>query len=246
MVAGFELVAWAVAIPLTPTPWRYLLLALVAAVTALLVPLLWRVLRNPHRLEGESLTLRFSTCSLRLGLAQISHARLYTGALPRGLAPGLMPEYRADDDTLYLLADRKGLVVLALGEPGETHLPKQGTVQFTRVVLTLDEPAAFLAALTAAGVETAIPEAAIPEAAVTGEQRQSVWATAPVAPAPGGAILLDGLSRRFGSFTAVEPISLSVAPGEVRGQQRSRQDYNHQDDDHPPAPDRRPGADQRP
>jgi hypothetical protein len=176
MVAGFELVAWAVAIPLTPTPWRYLLLALVAVVTALLVPLLSRVLRNPHRLEGDSLTLRFNTWSCRLGLPQISHASLFTGALPRGVAPGLMPEYRVDDDTLYLLADRKGLVVLVLGEPAETRLPKQGTVQFSRVVMTLDEPAAFLTALAAAGV----PATVVSEPAAAGQHRETPRVAAPL------------------------------------------------------------------
>lgn len=218
MVAGFELVAWAVAIPLLPRPWNLVLLGLVVIVSALILPELFRVTRTRHRLDHSGLTFAygknglFGTWALRLALAEISGAGLFSAALPRGLAPGLLPVYRADDDTLYLLADRKGLVVIALKQPVESRLSEQGTVQFTRLVITLDEPQAFLDAVADAGAEVEPP---MRESAAPGPALRQPRLTPPIAPTPGAAILLNGLSRRFGGFTAVHPISLSVAPGEV-------------------------------
>ncbi len=207
-----------------PRPWNWLV---VSVGMVLLGAGLWigtHILRTAHRLDELHLTLRFGKFRAVIPREAIVGARALEGSLPRGVpVPTRPPLYRPEDDTLYLVAERRGLVHLSLDRPVEARTGRQGVFQFTGIVLSLDEPARFLAALAGtpagavavaradgdrAGITPAGTDMGVRGAAAPACQASSVSATP-------DALRLEGLTRRFGDFTAVREISLSVAPGEI-------------------------------
>ncbi|HWI64200.1 MAG TPA: ABC transporter ATP-binding protein [Symbiobacteriaceae bacterium] len=173
-----------------------------AAMVALAVRLLTAPLRTAHTLDDRELRLRVGRFRAAIDRERIGGVALHAGPVPRGVAVPTRPVvYHPDTDTLYVLADKRGLVEVTLTQPGRTKTRRLGEVQFSRLVLSLDEPASFVAALGA--VAPAVAEVTAP-------------LTAPTVSASGDAVIsLDGLVRQFGDFTAVGGISLAVKPGEI-------------------------------
>ncbi|MBY6276315.1 MAG: hypothetical protein CWE10_08840 [Symbiobacterium thermophilum] len=96
-------------------------------------------------------------------------------------------------------------------------VPGQGICQFTRIVLSLDEPERFLQAVAGRRGQAHLGR---PQPAAGGEGRPGATSPAPPVvsqgPAPGGAALaLEGLVKRFGGFTAVAGVDLAVRYGEI-------------------------------
>ena len=135
----------------------------------------------------------------------ITHAGLHEGPLPRGLRPDASPQYSPAQDSLSLVLGRRGTVVLTLSEPVTSRVGRRfPRAEYTRLFLTVDEPEQFVGALGFGhGAAEGAATAALP------------LIHSPVASSAGAAIRLEGLTRRFGDFTAVGSISLTVAPGEV-------------------------------
>lgn len=207
LAASLEFIFWIVLMLVLPRPWPLVIALIIGPLTAWMLIMLTAPLRGSHRLEGDQLSLTYSAGirlrRLTFSTAQLARAERWRENPPRAATPGPFPCYIPQDDTLYLLADRNGLVSLTLTEPLGLRVHGYGPATFTRIVLSLDHPEPFLTALT--GMEQEVPEQRV----VTGS------GPAPL-PAPvGAAVVLDGLSKRFGSFEAVRSLHLQVAPGEV-------------------------------
>lgn len=215
-----ESVFWIGVAMLVPHSYRWLLLSCCFIVMLAAGGVLTRPLRTRHRLDESSLQLAMGSFRYILPRQVIARARRCTRPLPRSVSvPTLLPAYSAETDGLFLLADRRGLVELELAEPGEVRLRHVGTVQFARVMLSLDEPDAFLQALSAATEEGRL--AAEAGGATRSEDSLAEGARFSAAPLIGSdrnlpaAFQLTGLCRRFGDFPAVQNLTFSVAPGEI-------------------------------
>jgi ABC-2 type transport system ATP-binding protein len=209
-----DVVLFGVAGVVLPRPWNLVALAVGAGFVGLAVWLLTRGYRTPHLLDEGGLTLRFGRFRLAIPREAISEVSRWTEPVPRGVTAPTMPaRYHDATDTLFLLAERKGLVVVDLNRPVAGRTVRQGAFECTRVVVSLDEPEKFVAAFAGGGAAPVPTAVRAPAGMVT-------WT--PASPpgeggseGEGGAIRLEGLSRRFGDFAVVKSVSLSVAPGEV-------------------------------
>jgi ABC-2 type transport system ATP-binding protein len=197
--------------------WRWIVPgAGVLLVTVALWALTHR-LRTYHSLDAERLRLRFGRFSLDVPREAIDRVELRRDRVPgRVEVPTSPVGYEADSDTLYVLADRKGLAVVQLRQPLEAKAGRLGQVQFTRVVVSLDEPERFAAAFAGAasvdvGMQVALPVAADVAVAAAAPVASGAQGAAGAAP----ALRLDGLRKCYDDFTAVAGLHLSVAPGEV-------------------------------
>lgn len=211
LLAGVDLVGWVVALVLLPRPWGLVVGLVGLLLTGLVYWFVTAPLRTSHVLDGERLVLQMGRHRVALRREDICEAAPERAPLPRGVNPAGI-SYRSHTDTLYVLADQRRLVSLVLARPYEMKVPNQGLCQFTRVVLSLDEPNRFCATL--AGPRTATPELEGAAAAAP--------AAAPHPPGAGAqdghgdeALRLVGLVKRYGNFTAVAGIDLAVRRGEV-------------------------------
>lgn len=215
LLAGVDLAGWAVGLVLLPRPWGVWVGLGGLLLTGLVYWFLTGVLRTSHVLNGERLHLQMGRHRLVLQREDICGVTAMTAPLPRSVNPAGISHW-GDTDTLYVLADQRRLVALTLARPHEMKVPSQGLCQFTKVVLSLDEPERFCAAL--AGRREAGPGA---DRTVTAGAAAAVSATA--APRAAGpheahgdeALRLIGLVKRYGDFTAVGGIDLAVRRGEV-------------------------------
>mgnify|MGYP001202327327 CR=1 FL=1 len=136
-----------------PAPWRFVAAGLGFLILAAIVHAVARVFRTRHRLLGDRLLLHFGSFRLEVPTAILVAANSLA-TIPHDVAPAAQtwPVYRAGDDTLYLVPHREGLVELRLGMPLTARLfPFSRPVRFTRIVLALDEPQAFLDAIRRSG-----------------------------------------------------------------------------------------------
>ncbi|MGE5675459.1 MAG: ABC transporter ATP-binding protein [Mycobacterium leprae] len=191
--------------------WRLTVWLGGAALTGVAIWILRRPLRTYHSLDSVALTLQFGRFHLVIPRAAIRSAVRYEERPPRTVPNPTMPPYfQADQDTLHILADRAGTVLIELAQPLSTITKRQGRFTFGRVLLSVDDPAALVAALN----DEARPDSKVVQVA-------EAAGLGPVAPTgvvrTGGtsAIRLDGLVKRFGDFTAVRQVELGVAPGEI-------------------------------
>lgn len=152
---------------------------------------------------------------------QIQSAEQFTDPLPHGLNP-IALTYVPQEDTLYILPGKKSLVAVTLKSPVVGRFSSRFAVEFTRVVCAVDEPEAFIAAVSSdagaapiehGGTETAV----IGEASPTSDPPPAVVQNAISSPSELGAatIQLRSLTKRFGDYTAVDGLTLQVAPGEI-------------------------------
>ncbi|WP_374712861.1 ABC transporter ATP-binding protein [Symbiobacterium terraclitae] len=192
LLAAVDLVSWVIPVAVLPKPWGPLIGLGGLAVTGLVYWFVAAPLRTAHVLDGERLLLQMGRHRLALRREDICGAAPWKAPLPRGVeASGI--SYRTDTDTLYVLADRRRLVALTLARPYETKVPDRGLCQFTRVVLSLDEPDRFCAALAAPQVPgreprepTPVPSAtaaAVPSATAPEARESSGYRTS--GPSPG-------------------------------------------------------------
>jgi len=216
-----------------PAPLRWALLGGLAAM--LIVVGLWLVapLHDAHRLTASALELRFGP-ALRadVPLARIAGARL--AAAPAGMRSGAAYERRERQLRVGLAPE--GLLQIDLAEPLVVRVGLRGGGPVESILVSLDEPQLLLDALTPGANPRPAP-ATIP---ADRAGRAPALAASPAAPhvrletlpagraAPltgaaavagqrGGAIVAEGLTRRFGARTAVDGLSLAVAPGEIYG-----------------------------
>lgn len=179
-----------------------------------------RPLRRRHSLSATTLTLVHKTdTTLTIPRNLIQSAERFTGALPHGVRP-IAVRYVPREDTIYLLPDKKNLVAISLKGPVRGRLPFKQFAEFTRVVCLVDEPEAFIAAVQPdAGFTQADGRESVAEAIVSlaGESRPQVIQIGATDLAKQGpaAIELRSLAKRFGDYTAVDQLSLRVAPGEI-------------------------------
>ncbi|WP_375222382.1 ABC transporter ATP-binding protein, partial [Symbiobacterium thermophilum] len=161
------------------------------------------------------LLLRMGRSALAVGLADVESARMAGHGLRVPGEAGVM--YAPRTDTLFMVADHRQLVSVDLSRPYAMKVPGQGICQFTRIVLSLDEPERFLQAVAGRRGQVHLDR---PQPAAGGEGRPGATSPAPPVvsegPAPGGAALaLEGLVKRFGGFTAVAGVDLAVRYGEI-------------------------------
>lgn len=255
---------------LLPRPWNLAAAALGVSLIAAAAYPLTRVFRTRHRLFSNRLLLAFGRFRLEVPREKIA-AVSPLSSIPKSAASQgeTRPAHLPEEDTLYIVPHREGLVELRLVEPLAARLSRfQQPVEFTRIVLALDEPQAFLDAIRPSGADgasrrprapadgpaEAIPpglasrpiEAAAPPWAGTpraGTRRGAPSSTRecpgespgtpvdrrPSSPAdrlplllfthpgtPGeAAIAIEHLTKRYGDFTAVNDVSLTVRPGEI-------------------------------
>jgi len=204
VLASSDIVFWLGISLLLKGAWRWVVLAGGLALTGWVFWFLRSRLRRVHALDAQALHLGFMRHTLRIDRADIDRVTV----LGKPLAPDVDDagiSYRPQNDTLYIVASRRGLVALELRRPYELKVPRMGICQFTRIVLTLDQPEGFASALGGGGdTEGGERSAALPGVAL-----------APAAGDGPAAIRLEGLVRRYGSFTAVAGLDLVVRPGEV-------------------------------
>ncbi|MFZ5622768.1 MAG: ABC transporter ATP-binding protein [Pseudomonadota bacterium] len=204
VVLASEALVWLVLGLLLPRPWSGLVPGGGLLLSGWAIWYLTGYLRRVHTLDERALTLHFGRHRIRIERGSIRSAM----ALQKPLAPDVDAaalSYLARYDTLYVVASRRGLVALELDRPHEVRVPRQGICQFSRIVLSLDDPAALVSAL---GGGTQVHPRPAP---APGE------APAPALPEPSGseAIRLRGLVRRYGDLTAVAGIDLAVHHGEI-------------------------------
>jgi len=132
-----------------PPPWRFVAAGLGFLVLTGIVHAVMRVFRTRHRLLGDRLLLHFGYFRLEVPIAILVAAHSLA-TIPHDVTPAAQtwPLYLAKDDTLYLVPHREGLVELRLSAPLTARLfPFSRPVRFTRIVLAVDEPQAFLHAI---------------------------------------------------------------------------------------------------
>ncbi|BAS26896.1 ABC transporter ATP-binding protein [Limnochorda pilosa] len=217
VIAGLALIV--------PGPWKMVVVGGGLALSGWGYLLLTGVLRTHHTLDEGSLRLAYGRFRLVVPLGTIAGARHQTSDAPgdgatrvgRLSGPTLEPVYRPEDDALYILPDRHRLVAVDLSQTLRCRIPKQGPVEFTRIVLSLDEPESFLAALEGLGVPV--------EAAAGSGGRRRRLAGAPRSQAPvqaldalagaPAALEVHRLVKRYGDDAAVRGLSLVLRSGEV-------------------------------
>lgn len=209
-VVAFEGIFWAILIPLLPRPWNWIVLGAFLVLIIVVVPMALRIYRTRFVLNDESLRLGFGQFRLDVPRELIASVSLDQGSLPRGVDPGFgaTPVYHPENDTLYLLPDKQRRIRIALAAPLSTRIAwGRPLVEFTQIVLVVDEPERFLAAFGSASAPVLAEVGATP--------------TVPFKPVSavgaGTAVRLEGLVKRYGDFTAVQGLNLTVEPGEVVG-----------------------------
>lgn len=210
-----DLVAWVIPPLLMPRPAGLWVGA--GGLVATLAVYWWLTasLRTCHVLDGDRLLLRMGRSALAVDLADVESARMAGHGLRVPGEAGVM--YAPRTDTLFMVADHRRLVSVDLSRPYAMKVPGQGICQFTRIVLSLDEPERFLQAVAGRRGQVHLDR---PQPAAGGEGRPGATSPAPPVvsqgPAPGGAALaLEGLVKRFGGFTAVAGVDLAVRYGEI-------------------------------
>lgn len=144
---------------------------------------------------------------LTLQREDIRSAAAVTAALPRRVeAAGI--SYSGDTDTLYVLADRRRLVALSLMRPYEMKVPSLGLCQFTRIVLSLDEPERFCAALSSKLEAEITRDDSTAGAAAASARANTTGSTAFAFPI--GA--LDSAITASISAVSVNPVPTAAAP----------------------------------
>ena len=226
VISLVDVAAWVVWPFVLPRPWGFVIAGGGLALTVMIYWWLTAVLRTCHTLDGEHLHLRMGRQRLAVDRADLASAEMVRRPLRGSLDVGV--SYISKTDTLYMVADHRRLVALTLARPYEMKVPGQGLCQFTRIVLSLDEPERFLAALgrPEAGPTLAPGRAGAPEP--QGERSEAAAARAGghashAQPVPSGetagrrtpALELLGLVKQFGGFTAVRGIDLAVHHGEI-------------------------------
>lgn len=182
-----------------------------------------RPLRRRHTLTETTLTLVDSSGkSFAIPRDQIRSVEPFSEPLPRGVAP-VGYKYIPQEDTLYILPDKQNLVAITLKSPITGKLTPRVIVEFTRVVCMVDEPEAFMAAVApqagaAKGHGGRSPDGSVrAQTSPAGDPGQTVIPSGIGSPSDPGpaAIELCDLTKRFGDFTAVDRLTLRVAPGEI-------------------------------
>lgn len=167
-----------------------------------------RPLRRRHSLSETTLTLvHKSGKAFSIPRDQIRSAARFVEPLPRGVAP-INYKYIPQEDTLYILPDKKNLVVINLSNPVRTNLTPRIVVEFTRVVCLVDDPDAFISAISPA------PTLVQAEINCGAHKIGRVATDSQIEPGEAAIELVD-LTKQFGGYTAVDRLSLRVAPGEI-------------------------------
>ncbi len=251
---------------LLPRPWNIGVALLGLSMLTYSIYSLTLLVRARHRVLEDRLLLTFGSFRLEVPRGSISEANLIS-SIPAAAAARTWPVHRPAEDTLYLTPHREGLVELKLAAPLTARLVRSAPpAEFSRIVLSLDEPEAFLEAIGRGGDggtngpfggndsgkgrpdgpprESAPGDARPAGEGSTGDlpprhSTNGLAFSAPprsaagpaltslVSPAPGSidaagsaettgaAIILENLTKRYGDFTAVSDVSLTVRRGEI-------------------------------
>lgn len=131
-----------------PAPWSWGVLGVGLVLAIVGQGYVLYILRKRHRLRDDRLDLSYGVFEHSLPLASVARAERFEGPVPEGVDVGrFTADYRADEDTLYLLPDRTRLVLLVLAEARQAEVRGHGPIEFTRVVVSVDEPDALVAAV---------------------------------------------------------------------------------------------------
>lgn len=173
-----------------------------------------------HRLSATELELHYGLdIHIKLQCAQLASAQ----AVQEKTGSFAVPRYDATGQRLSLAFSGNGQVLLGLKQPAMLRLRLHAYLT-TQILINLDDREAFLAALDLAQTEHA-------EQAVADERDRLVSAhDEPRSPAPfvrrelpriaddaPVALRVEGLTRRYASFTAVDNLQLAVRRGEIYG-----------------------------
>lgn len=173
-----------------------------------------------HRLSPTELELRYGLdVHLKLSRAQLASAQ----AVQEKARPFAVPRYDATRQRLSLAFSERGQVLLCLKQPTMLRLRLHAHLT-TQILINLDDREAFLAALDLAQTEHA-EQAVIDErdklVSAHAEQfspvssvRRELPQLADDAPV---ALRVEGLTRHYASFTAVDNLKLAVRRGEIYG-----------------------------
>ena len=204
-------------------PANYIVLGITPVYFAFVWWLYSRPLRRRHTLTASALKLvDKSGKAFVIPRDQIRSVERFTGPLPRGVA-STGYKYIPEEDTLYILPDIKSLVAITLKSPVTARLTPRIIVEFTRVVCLVDEPEAFIAAVmpdakAAPGGDGSPTEEVVRAETSPTTDKAQVVIQSPMRslsdPGPATIELCD-LTKRFGNYTAVDRLTLRVAPGEI-------------------------------
>lgn len=201
-------------------PLKLVLLGGFAGVTLWLIfGVLLAPLWTKHELSATQLTLRYG--------------RRWRAVIPRAAILSVTPvheqltpfqtagvQYAARQQRITACFSQQGQLLLRLREPLSLKVGRNARPTRT-ILFNVDEPEAFLQALAAQ--QATKPEikhntqqpAEQPEAGIS----TLVASTLPSATVGNGevAVRIEGLTRRYGDFTAVEPLAMRIARGEIYG-----------------------------
>lgn len=132
-----------------PPPWNWGVAGGVLILVACVVWVLARPLRTRHRLGDQSLQINYGKVRLNIARDRILGVRAHSERVPPKVRlPGV--SYIAETDRLYVLSDNRRLVEIDLAEPFEGMTDRNEPVQFTRLLLSVDQPDSLIAALAGA------------------------------------------------------------------------------------------------
>lgn len=215
VLALADLLSFVLALFLLPRPWGLWVCLGGLSIAGVVYWWVTASLRTFHTLGDRRLLLRMGRHRLAVDRADVVSAQMANPELRGTDHAGVL--YGSRTDTLYLVADHRRLVALHLARPYAMKVPGHGICQFTRIVLSLDEPERFLAAIRrqegGPGEGAAGPPARGGAALVDRAAVQTAAAPRPESGAP--ALRLQGLVKRFGGFTAVRGVDLTVHYGEI-------------------------------
>lgn len=235
----------AVVAVLLPRPWNIGVATLGLLLLVYSVYSLTLLVRARHRVLEDRLSLTFGSFRLEVPRGSIAEAHRIA-SIPASAAAQTWPVHRAAEDTLYLTPRREGLVELKLAAPLTARLVRSAPpVEFSRIVLALDEPDAFLEALgrggggDGSGNRSGLDGRPDGEGSGRGDEGDTGGPPPGARPAGGlwpeglhagerpsngaasaigaasAAIVLENLTKRYGDFTAVRDVSLAVQRGEI-------------------------------
>ncbi|MCU0491863.1 MAG: ABC transporter ATP-binding protein [Chloroflexaceae bacterium] len=196
-------------------PWRWGVLVLLLVATLALLAVVASPLWGAHRLTPTHLELRFGWL-LRVAIPResIVSAELVTDCKAQ---PPLFTSYAKTTRQASAILAPQGHVRLLLAEPQSVRMDVFGGGLAETIIINLDQPEELLHALDRRPETEDRAERQTDRTQHHHSPLRPADSRLPLPVSGQPAILADGLTRRYGSFTAVEELSLAIAPGEMYG-----------------------------
>lgn len=171
------------------------------------------VLRTQHQLTATQLHLHYGFAfqavipRTALGSVQSVHERLT-------MFQPLQPEYQADKCRAVLCFSEQGQLLLQLNTPVQIKFGRT-LHSVEKLLINVDDPNEFIGAL---GLSVIVSPSHTNTPLVAPQKETPLSTTRTViAPAASSAILVQGLTRRFARFVAVDDLHMTIQQGEIYG-----------------------------